>query len=80
MNHILTFQIDMKHKCESSVEVKLTKLSFQRIERNTRLLDLTHTDICDFKSIESRDDNKYSITFINHCTKDYYVYFFRKQG
>ena len=32
LNHIPTFQIDIKHKCETCVEAKMTRLSFQTIE------------------------------------------------
>ena len=33
LNHIPTFQIDAKHKCETCVEAKLTKSSFKGVER-----------------------------------------------
>ena len=31
LNHIPTFQIDIKHKCETCVEAKMTRLSFQTV-------------------------------------------------
>ena len=34
LNHIPTFQIDVKHKCETCVEAKLTRSSFQSVERH----------------------------------------------
>ena len=40
MNHIPTFKIDNKHKCETCVKAKLTRSSFQSIERNSEPLDL----------------------------------------
>ena len=40
--HITTFQIDAKHKCETCVEAKLTRSSFQSVERHTKPLDLIH--------------------------------------
>ena len=51
LNHTPTFQIDAKHKCETCVEAKLTKSSFQSVERNTEPLDLIHSDICDLKFV-----------------------------
>ena len=74
MKHIPNFQIDLKYKCETCVEVKLTGSSFQTIKRNVEPLDLIHSDICDFKSIQTRGGNKYFITFIDDCTKFRYVY------
>ena len=73
MKYIPNFQIDLKHKCETCVEAKLTRSSFQIIKRYTQPLDLIHSDICDFKSIQTRGGNKYFITFINDCTKYCYV-------
>ena len=35
LNHMPTFQIDAKHKCETYVEGKLTKSSFLSVERHT---------------------------------------------
>ena len=35
LNHISTFQIVAKHKCETWVEAKLTRSFFQNVERHT---------------------------------------------
>lgn len=51
LQHIPTFQIDHKHKCEICVESKLTRSSFHTVERNTEPLDLIHSDVCDLKFI-----------------------------
>ena len=45
LNHISTFQIDAKHKCEACVEAKLARSSFQSVERHTEPLNLIHNDI-----------------------------------
>ena len=47
---------------------------FQSIERNTESLDLTHTDICDSKSVQTQVGNMYFIIFINNNTKYFYDY------
>ena len=73
LNHIPTFQIDAKHKCETCVEAKLTKSSFQSVERHTKPLDLIHSDICDLKFVQTRGGNKYFITFVDDSTKYCYV-------
>ena len=64
MKHIPNFQIDLKHKCETCVEAKLTRSSFQIIKRNTEPLDLIHSDICDFKSIQIRGGNEYLLPLL----------------
>ena len=74
LNHIPTFQIDIKHKCETCVEAKRTRLSFQTIGRNTEHLDMIHSDICDLKFAQTRGGNKYFITLVDDSTKHCYVY------
>ena len=79
LDHILSFQIDSKHKCEICVETKLTRSSFQTIERNTEPLELIHNDVCDLKFVQTRGGNKYFITFINDSTKYCYAYLLKSK-
>ena len=79
LNHILTFQIDAKHKCETCVEEKLTRSSFQSVQRHTEPLDLIHRDICDLKIVQTRGGKKYFITFVDDNTKYYYVYLLKSK-
>ena len=72
---ILFFLIDSKHKCEICVEAKLTRSSFQTIEKNTEPFELIHSDVSDLKFVQTRGGNKYFITFIDESTKYCYVYF-----
>ena len=80
LNHIPTFQIDANHKCETCVQAKLTRSSFQSIERHTEPLDLIHSDICDLKLVQTRGGNKYFITFVDDSTKYCYVYLLKSKG
>ena len=79
LDHIPSFQIDSNHKCETCVEAKLTRLSFQTIERNTKPLELIHSDVCDLKFVQTRGGNKYFITFIDDGTKYCYVYLLKSK-
>ena len=80
LNHIPTFPINAKHKCETCVETKLTRSSFQNIERHAEPLDLIHSDICDLKLVQTRGGNKYFITFVDDSTKYCYVYILKSKG
>ena len=73
------FQIDPNHKCEIFVESKLTRTSFQSIERSSEPLALIHSDICDLKFIQTRGGKKYFLTLIDDCTIYYYVYLLRSK-
>ena len=78
-NHIPTFQIDAKHKCETCVEAKLTQSYFQSVERHTKPLNLIHSDICDLKLVQTRGCNKYFISFVDDSTKYCYVYLLKSK-
>ena len=73
------FKIYHNHKCEICVESKLTRTSFQSIERNTEPLELIHLDICDLKFIQTRGGKKYFLTLIDDFTRYYYVYLLRSK-
>ena len=45
LDYIPKFDIDSNHKCPTCVEAKLTRSSFHTIERNTKPLDLIHTNV-----------------------------------
>ena len=73
------FKIDPNHKCEICVESKLTRTSFQSIERCSESLELIHLDICDLKFIQKRGGQKYFLTLIDDCTRYCYVYLLRNK-
>ena len=73
------FNIDANHKCEICVESKLTRASFQNIERSTEPLELINSDTCDLKYVQTRGGNKYFVTFIDDCTRYCYVYLLRSK-
>ena len=79
LNHIPTFQFDEKHKCETCAELKLTRSSFQIIERHTEPLELIHSDICDLKLVQTIGGNKYFITFVDDSTNNCYVYLLKSK-
>nr|GEY97443.1 zinc finger MYM-type protein 1-like [Tanacetum cinerariifolium] len=68
-NSIPNFHIDPKYKCETCVEVKLTRSFFKTVKQKTEPLAMMHTDICDLKSLPTKGGNRYFITFNNDCTK-----------
>ena len=73
------FQIYPNHKCEICVESKLTRTSFQSIERSSEPLELIHSDICDLKFIQTRGGKKYFLTLIDDCIRYCYVYLLRSK-
>ena len=49
---------DYSDKCDICIQAKLTKKPFPRAERNINLLDLIHSDICEFNGVLTRGDRK----------------------
>lgn len=60
--------------CEVCIQAKMTKRPFPKVERNSELLDLVHSDICELNGMLTRGGNRYFITFIDDYSKFTYVY------
>ncbi|XXG46721.1 hypothetical protein AAC387_Pa02g1495 [Persea americana] len=70
---------DSNIKCETCVEAKLTRTSFQSIERTYEPLQLIHSDICDLKFVQTKGGKKYFLTFSDDCIRYCYVYLLRSK-
>ena len=57
----------------------MTKKSFPKVNRNSQLLELVHSDICELNGILNRGGNRYFITFIDDCSRYTYVYLMRSK-
>ena len=64
-------------KCEICIQAKITKKPFPKAERNTQILDLIHSDICEYNGNLTRGGKRYFITFIDDCSRFTYVYLLR---
>jgi serine/threonine-protein kinase RIO1 len=56
-------------KYETCSQAKITKRPHKSVERNTELLELIHSDLCEFEGILSYKGNRYFITFIDDFSK-----------
>ena len=52
----------------------MIKKPFQSVDRNSNLLDLIHSDICELNEILTRGGNRYFIIFIDDFFRYTYVY------
>ena len=57
----------------------MTKKSFPKVNKNSQLLELVHSDICELNGILTRGGNRYFITFIDDCSRYTYVYLMRSK-
>ncbi|KAJ9561022.1 hypothetical protein OSB04_006182 [Centaurea solstitialis] len=61
-------------KCETCVKSKFTKKPFPSVKRNTSILELIHSDICELNGILTRGGKRYFITFCDDFNRFLYVY------
>ncbi|XP_043694068.1 uncharacterized protein LOC122644742 [Telopea speciosissima] len=66
-------------KCPTCVEAKFTKRPHRLMERQSGLLDLVLSDLCDYKSLESRGGKKYVVTFIDDHSRFTMVYLLKSK-
>ncbi|GJS25573.1 zinc finger, CCHC-type containing protein [Tanacetum coccineum] len=65
---IPAFDMDTE-KCKTCMLTKITKNSFQNIKRETEVLELIHSDLCDLHATPSLGNKKYFVTFIDDASR-----------
>ncbi|GJS93250.1 zinc finger, CCHC-type containing protein [Tanacetum coccineum] len=58
------FDMDTE-KCKNCMLTKITKKPFQNVKRETKVLELIHSDLCDLHATPSLGNKKYFVTFID---------------
>nr|KAJ0199823.1 hypothetical protein LSAT_V11C600321130 [Lactuca sativa] len=66
-------------KCETCVKSKFTKKPFPLVKRNTFLLELIHSDICELNGILTQGGKRYFITFCDDFSRYLHVYLLRSK-
>ncbi|GKE16297.1 zinc finger, CCHC-type containing protein [Tanacetum coccineum] len=61
-------------KCTTCMLTKITRQPFKSITRKSVILELIHSDLCDFHASPSLGNKKYVITFIDDASRFCYVY------
>ncbi|GJV38490.1 zinc finger, CCHC-type containing protein [Tanacetum coccineum] len=70
---IPAFDMDTK-KCQTCMLNKITKKLFQNVKRETKVLELIHSDLCDLHATPLLGNKKYFVTFIDDASRFFYVY------
>ncbi|PWA62269.1 zinc finger, CCHC-type [Artemisia annua] len=70
---IPAFDMDTE-KCKTCMLTKITKKPFQGVKRETELLELIHSDLCDLHATPFLGNKKYFVTFIDDASRFCYVY------
>src|SRR3954469_11490242 len=67
-------------KYEICAKSKIMRKPFPSVSRETELLELVHTDICEVNGLLTRCGRRYFITFIDDCCRYCYVYLLRSKN
>ncbi|GKC22394.1 zinc finger, CCHC-type containing protein [Tanacetum coccineum] len=70
---IPAFDMDTE-KCKTCMLTKITKKPFQNVKRETEVLELIHSDLCDMHATPSLGNKNYFVTFIDDAFRFCYVY------
>ena len=62
------------------VELRLQKKPHKSVVRNTELLKLIHSDLCEFEGILTHGGNRYIITFIDNFSKYTTIYWLKNKS
>ncbi|GKA29043.1 zinc finger, CCHC-type containing protein, partial [Tanacetum coccineum] len=65
---IPAFDMDTK-KCQTCMLNKITKKPFQNVKRETKVLELNHSYLCDLHATPSLGNKKYFVTFIDDSSR-----------
>ena len=66
--------IKLSRNCKTCMLNKITRTPFKSVERKSKILELIHSDLCNFHSTPSLGNKKYVITLIDDFSKFCYVY------
>ncbi|GKC12228.1 zinc finger, CCHC-type containing protein [Tanacetum coccineum] len=65
---IPAFDMDTE-KCQTCMLNKITKKPFQNVKRETEVLELIHSDLCDLHATPSLGNKKYFVIFIDDASR-----------
>ncbi|GJV18763.1 zinc finger, CCHC-type containing protein [Tanacetum coccineum] len=65
---IPAFNMDIE-KCKTCMLTRITKKPFQNVKRETEVLELIHSDLCDLHATPSLGNKKYFATFIDDASR-----------
>ncbi|GJW87709.1 zinc finger, CCHC-type containing protein [Tanacetum coccineum] len=76
---IISYNGEHKDKCEICVQAKMKRKHFPKVDRQSEILELVHSDICELNGQLTRGGNRYFITFNDDCSRYTYVYLLKSK-
>ena len=66
---IISYKHDNEKKCEIFIQAKMTKKSFSKSDRNSIMLELEHSNVCELNGVLIREGKRYFITVIDDFSR-----------
>ncbi|GJY48086.1 zinc finger, CCHC-type containing protein [Tanacetum coccineum] len=76
---IISYNGEHKDKCKICVQAKMKRKHFPKVDRQSKILELVHYDICELNGQLTKGGNRYFITFIDDCSRYTYVYLLKSK-
>ena len=76
---MISYKHDDEKKYEICIQAKMTKKPFSKSNRNSIMLELVHSDVCELNGVFTRIGKRYFITFIDDFSRFTYVYLMRNK-
>nr|KAJ0184776.1 hypothetical protein LSAT_V11C900459110 [Lactuca sativa] len=74
MSLIPAFDMQNNEKCKTCMLTKITRQPFKDVVRESKVLNLIHSDLCDFHATPSLGNKKYVVTFIDDASRYCFIY------
>jgi len=76
---LISYNHNHSAKCEICIQEKMAKKHFPKTNRNSKLLELVHSDVCELNGVLTRGGNRYFITFTDDFSRHTYVYLMKSK-
>ena len=76
---MISYKHDNEKKCKICIQAKMTKKPFSKSDRNSIMLELVYSDVCELNGVLTRGGKRYFITFIDVFFRFTYVYLMRNK-
>ena len=76
---MISYKHDDEKKCEICIQAKMIKKHFSKSDRNSIMLELVHSDVCELNGVLTRGGKRYFIIFIDDFSRFTYLYLMRNK-
>ena len=67
---MISYKHNDEKKCEICIQAKMTKKPFSKSDRNSIMLELVNSNVCELNGVLTREGKRYFITFIDEVWRE----------